>query len=468
MFAVSCGNIRVSRRRRRGRSEEISMTLNRRQILQAGLGVAAAGALSSCAGLTGRTGGEAPSAASSGTAGGAKATLTFVNWSGDTEKKAFDDVIAAFQKENPNITIKTDTVPYASVATNIDSRFQAGKPPDLFRVSYIDIGQYTSQDVLLDVSGAFDQAKVDAFVPGLWEGIVYDGKPYGVPHQIDCTAILYRKDAFAAAGIKDVPTTLEQAWTWDEFASVADKLKGVVKGKQSPFIYDWQAAGAYRWLTWLFQAGGNLLQPDLKSPAIDSDAGRKAVEFTSSFFTKGWVAKNTSVKATTYPDNEFNAGTVAMAFAGSFLVPGIDSGVGKKFEYASAVMPKDLAAATDLGGNAIVAAKDGKNTEAAAKFLDFIVREDQMKAFCEKTNVLPTLKSLTQTKLDFKIRPDLMQPFVLQGSTITPEQVRQVTVPQFAKLNTALQNELEKAFLGGRNAADTVTALADAVQKAAP
>ena len=142
-------------------------------------------------------------------------TLTFINWSGDTEKKAFDDVIAAFQKENPNITIKTDTVPYASVATNIDSRFQSGNPPDLFRVSYIDIGQYTSQDVLLDVSGTFDQAKIDAFVPGLWESIVYDGKPYGVPHQIDCTALLYRKDAFQAAGITDVPTTLEDAWTWE-------------------------------------------------------------------------------------------------------------------------------------------------------------------------------------------------------------------------------------------------------------
>ena len=233
------------------------------------------------------TGGQAP--VRSGSAGGKKATLTFVNWSGDTEKKAFDDVIAAFQKENPNITVKTDTVPYASVATNIDSRFQAGNPPDLFRVSYIDIGQYTSQDVLLDVSGTFDQAKIDAFVPGLWEGIVYDGKPYGVPHQIDCTAILYRKDAFEAAGITNVPTTLEEAWTWEEFADVADKLKGVVKARQYPFIYDWQAAGAYRWLSWLFQAGGNLLGPDLKAPAIDSDAGRKAVEFTRASSPRaGW------------------------------------------------------------------------------------------------------------------------------------------------------------------------------------
>ena len=55
---------------------------------------------------------------------------------------------------------------------------------------------------------------------------------------------------------------------------------------------------------------------------------------------------------------------------------------------------------------------------------------------------------------------------MLQAKTLTPEQVKQVTVPQFADLNLALQNELEKAFLGGRSAADTTAALAAAVQKA--
>jgi len=89
-----------------------------------------------------------------------------------------------------------------------------------------------------------------------------------------------------------------------------------------------------------------------------------------------------------------------------------------------------------------------------------------MRTYCQATNQLPTLKSLTSSQLDFAIRPDLMAPFVLQAKTLTPEQVAQVTVPQFADLNLALQNELEKAFLGGRSAADTTAALAAAVQKA--
>jgi multiple sugar transport system substrate-binding protein len=316
------------------------------------------------------------------------------------------------------------------------------------------------------VSGAFDQAAADAFVQGLWQGVVYDGKPCGVPHQIDTTAFLYRKDAFEAAKITDVPTTLDEAWTWEEFGAAADKLAGVVKGKQSPFIYDWQSAGAYRWLSWLFQAGGNLLADDLKSPAIDSPEARRAVEFTQSFFTNKWVARNTSVKSTTYPDTAFISGTVAMAFAGDFLIPFINTNVGKKFEYASMPMPRDKAAASDLGGNAIVDAKDGKHTDAATKFLQFLVSEQQMRNYCEATGQLPTLTSLTTSKLDFKIRPDLMDVFVAQATTLTPEQVRQVTVPQFAKINAGLQDELEKAFLGGRSAADTTAALAAMVQQA--
>jgi multiple sugar transport system substrate-binding protein len=157
-----------------------------------------------------------------------------------------------------------------------------------------------------------------------------------------------------------------------------------------------------------------------------------------------------------------------MAFAGDFLLSGIETGIEKNpFEYGSMPMPRDVQAASDLGGNAIVAAKDGPNTEAAAKFLAFCVQENQQRTFCESTGQLPTLKSLTSAQLDFQIRPDLMEVFVQQASTLTPEQVAQVTVPQFGKLNVALRDELDQAFLRGRSPADTTAALAKAVERAA-
>ena len=81
------------------------MALSRRQVLTSGLGVGAAVGLAGCSGLTSKQGAEAPASP------GGKATLTFVNWSGDEEKKAFDDLIARFSQANPDITVKTDTVP---------------------------------------------------------------------------------------------------------------------------------------------------------------------------------------------------------------------------------------------------------------------------------------------------------------------------------------------------------------------
>lgn len=89
-----------------------------------------------------------------------------------------------------------------------------------------------------------------------------------------------------------------------------------------------------------------------------------------------------------------------------------------------------------------------------------------MKAYCKATGQLPTLTSLTNRTLDYQTRPDLMPTFVQQATTLTPEQVRQVTVPGFSKINVALADELEKSFLGGRAAGETTAALSAAVQKA--
>jgi hypothetical protein len=41
-------------------------------------------------------------------------------------------------------------------------------------------------------------------------------------------------------------------------------------------------------------------------------------------------------------------------------------------------------------------------------------------------------------------------------------------VPQFGKLNIALRDELDQAFLRGRSAEDTITALSTAIERAAP
>ena len=415
------------------------------------------------------SGGAAPVVGSTaGSGGSTPIQLEFLNWSSlktDPEYIGFQKVIDAFHKENPDITVTQKAVPYDSVETTINARLQAGSPPDLFRVSYIDIGLYSAKDVLYDLSSTFTAAEVKEFIPAFWSGVSYNGKPYGVPHQTDTTAIAYRKDAMKAAGITNLPTSIDDAWTWDEFNTNAAKLKKTITAKnQYPFAYDWQQAGAYRWLTWLYEANGTMLDPSFKTGAMDSAAGLAALDYTKNFFTQGWVPKNTSVKSTTYTDTAFIAGTVAMSFIGDFLVSEIATGV--KFDWGIMPQPKGRSASSDLGGNAVVAAKGGKNPEAAAKFLKFLASAPQMELFCSLTNELPTLTSLVGADIPFAVDKTLMKTFVQQATTLTPRQVGEVTVPAFGQINTILADGLESVFISGADPKGALSSMDGLITKA--
>lgn len=437
------------------------MSVSRRSFLS-GVGavgaVTAVGGLSACSGFGKASGG-------SGSAG--KDTLTFTTWASDAEKSAFTKLVTKFEAAHKGAKINLRVVPYAEMFTNIDTQLQAGNAPDLFRVDYTTLGLYSSTGQLLDLSEKLDSTIASDFIPAMLQAVKYGDKPYGVPHQTDTTCVVYQPAMLEAAGITSVPDSLSSAWSWEEWAQIADKVQRSLPSGVSAFAYDWQQAGAYRWLSWLFEAGGRLLGDDLKSSAIVSPEGTKALQYTRDFFAKGWVPKNTSVKGASYTDTVFMSQKVAMSYVGDFLLPGIDAGVKNKFEWKATFQPKDVRASTDLGGNALVATQQTKNPELAAEFLNFMVQPENMQAFCEEAVELPTLTSLVDAKLNYATRPDLMPTFVEQATVMTPGDVSQVVVPFFGKVNTLLEDQLELCFISGQSVDDTLANIAAGLEKAA-
>ena len=435
------------------------MSVTRRRFLSGSGSLAAAALLSGCAGFT--------QSSDSGASGSKAGTLRFTTWGSDAEAAVFKQLVSSFESAQKGAKVELRIVPYGEMFTGIDAQLQSGTAPDVFRVDYGNLGVYSSKGVLLDLTSSLDSSLKDDLIPALLQAVSFEDKVYGVPQQTDTTAVLYRPDLLEAAGVTDIPDSLDSAWTWEEFGQVADKLKASLAPTISPFAYDWQELGAFRWLTWLFEAGGRLLEEDLTTPALVSAEGRRALDFTTSFFEKSWVPKNTSVKGATYPDAAFISGQVAMAFAGNFLVPGIAEGVKKKFDWQVTYQPRDRRAASDLGGNALVATADSKNQDLAAEFLAFMVDPENMRLFCERSLELPTRQSLVEEELDFVVRPDLMPVYVDQSTTLTTEDVAQVTVPYFGQVNTILQDQLELAFRGRQSVDDTLQKIADGITSAA-
>ena len=435
------------------------MKINHKRVVAAAAVVTVGAlALSGCTGFGGGGGG--------GGGGSNSQSLTFTTWGSEAEEIQFKKLIKQFESENDGTSIKLNVVPYDQMFSNIDAQLASGDAPDLFRVDYGNLGVYSSQDQLLDLGPYFTDKEIADFVPAMWEAVSFNGTPFGVPHQTDVSALLVNTAMVKSAGVdpSTFPTTQDQAWTWAEFADVAQQLRSGLPEDKYPFVYNWQLGGAPRWLSWLFQSGGSYISEDGKKATIDSAEGEKSLDFTKSFFENKWVPPTSSTKATVYADNLFTEGTAAMAFAGSFLIPDQESL--NKFEWTAIPMPRDERGATDLGGNALVSTKDAKNPKLAAKFLKFMVSADAMSAFCAATNELPTRLDLAGDAVTFDVRPDVMPVFVDQAATIEAGDVKQLTSPGMAAINTALQDQLEAAFTGNQSTADTLANLSRAIQEA--
>jgi hypothetical protein len=249
--------IKIERRTRTLLVRVIAMdtpSMSRRRFLAVAGAAAGAVSLAGCGGFS--TGGD--EAASD------PDTLRFTLWGSDPEVAAFKSLADAF-KQRENVTVEINNIPFGEVRQNVDAGLQSGRAPDLFRVTYNDLGVYGSQGVLLELDQYLPAGYADAFTPALWRAVTVNGKVIGIPHHTDTSMLLYNKDAMAAAGVRDVPTSPDDAWTQEEFLDVARRIKGKA-GTRYAFGVNWQQAGAYRWLNWVFQNGGRLLTPDLSAP----------------------------------------------------------------------------------------------------------------------------------------------------------------------------------------------------------
>ena len=391
-------------------------------------------------------------------------SLKFTTWGTDSELAGFRSAIAAFQKANSGTTVELNAVPYAQMFTNIDAQIQAGNPPDVFRVPYYTFGRYAGSGQLLDLSPHVDRSFGDRFTPAAWAAVQNAGKPFGVPHHTDTSAILYNKAALQAAGITAVPTALDQAWTWAEFTQVLQKLRKSMPATKYPFAFNWQGNGVTRWLSFLFEANGRFLAPNITTPAIDSAPGQLAVDYTKSFFSQHFVPPNSSAKSSTLAADLWNAQTTAMVSSGAFAIP--DATKNLTFEWGATFSPRNVRQASDFGGNALVATAKTAQPALAAQFLDFMTGQAPMESFCAGASLLPTRQDLVASGIKFAVRPELSPVFIGQAGTVRPADSGQVASPSMSKIITVLKDQLELAFVGGQSTAKTLSAMSTGIAAA--
>lgn len=383
----------------------------------------------------------------------APVSLNFAVWGNRAEEDAFRRLIAGYTALNPHVSIRLElSGSSGQLYQQVDTRLAGRQAPDLVRIQYQQVGRYAKAGAIVDLSGHLDGGLAAQFAPALWKAVTYRDKAFAIPHHTDTLAVYCNMEMFRRAGI-ELPRRLEDSWRWEEFIRIARTLK---EKAAAPFGFAcaWQNTAAYRFLPFLYQNGGKLLDEQLLQPQLSSKEGLEAIAWAQSWFTEKLVPPTTSIKTNEQTQNLFANGTIGMLVHGDWQIPFLQDAM-KQAEWQVTYMPRSVSMASDLGGNCLAVTRDSKNRDVAIDFLRYATNEANMRDFCVAAGFLPVRRSLMETKLEYPVRPDAMQVFVEQSRTIPDHLAATVTLPDFSRINTKLGEQLDLAFTSGQSPKDT-------------
>ena len=185
--------------------------LSRRRLL----GLTGALGLGAMTGACAGPGGTQPQASAPAT-GAAEGEVSFAHWRAE-DKKAFDELIAAFAAKTPGVTVTQDITPSNDYQSQALNRLKGGAVGDAFPTFRgAQFEQFVKAGIYTDLSSS---DLVKSFEPALLEAGKADGKQWGLPYQVVFPMPIANTDALDKAGVSENPQD------WDGFLSLCDKLK---------------------------------------------------------------------------------------------------------------------------------------------------------------------------------------------------------------------------------------------------
>jgi len=415
--------------------------------------------------LTGCANKNEPTSKTDDTVTSEPVTLDFTYWEGSpSDKKGFDTLISKFENENPNIKINKQILPSGSkYYESLDTRIAGKQYPSIARVQYQKLGRYIDAGVLLDMTSYIDKASQEDLIPAFKSAVSVEDKLYAMPHHTDTMGLFYNKGMFEKAGIQ-VPTSIDKAWTWDEFLDVARKVKEKA-GVKYAFTYKWTKNTGYRSLPFLYMNGGSILNEDGTKAGINTPQGLEYLKYIETWSKEGLISK-TSPSSNDNADEIFASGTVAMEFGGNYIMSYLDENM-KGQKWGVTYMPqKNGKTGSDMGGNALGVFAKSKHPKEAAKFVEFMTNAENSKQFCEVTNFLPVRKSVSQETMKFATYNEEMKLFLDQVKTIDPKMAAVETNRKFQPITQVISDNIEKLILNGARSEEVVKDMEKGINEA--
>ncbi|MFK4836492.1 ABC transporter substrate-binding protein [Microbacterium sp. ZW T2_14] len=299
-----------------------------------------------------------------------KVTLDFAFWGNDDRATRYNDLIAAFNEEYPNITVNASFTDFPSFWEKRQTEAASGGLPDVFQFSDSYLRQYGESGNLLDLAEVSDYIDTTTFDESLLGTGALDGVQYSLPTGYSLWANFVNDDLLAQTGVEAPEAGTSFADFDDWMADVTDATGGAVYGgtdyTQRIQVFEM-----------VLRANGGNLYTD------DGELG-----FTEDELRDFWESGDEIRDGVTVPQQKLEelspkSGFAAAAtasemswsnFLGGYLA---DSGASS---ISIVAPPTAKEGSKDLyrqAGLQVAIAKNTEHPEAAALFLDFVVNSPE-------------------------------------------------------------------------------------------
>ena len=301
-------------------------------------------------------------------------------------KKGFEDAVAQFKKDNPDINVTVNINDREAHKTAIRNFLTADAPDVTSWYPGNRMAPFTDAGLFMPVDDVWEENGFNETLSAIAPTMTRDGKRWGVPYSYYQWGIYYRKDIFDLL-------KLEEPKTWDELLAACSKMKdnGV-----TPFTigtkFLWTAAGVFDYIN--LRTNGYEVHNDLTAGKIKYTDPRivKTMENWKQLIDScGFVDNHASMS---WQDAlaPFANGDAAMYVMGNFAVDGMkNAGLTEEqidyFQFPE--ITPGLPRAEEAPADAFFIPANAKNVEEAKKFLAFVARPDVQTQWNKTIGQLP-------------------------------------------------------------------------------
>jgi multiple sugar transport system substrate-binding protein len=210
---------------------------------------------------------------------GSKTVVRFVTWK-PNQPEVWDEIIALFESENPDIKIVRETGPHSSTAFHdmlTQKLKNKSREVDVFFMDVIWPSEFAAAGWAVPLDELFPSSEQNKFLDGAVLANTYEGNIYGVPLFIDSGVLYYRTDLLNKYGFTP-PETWEQ---------MVEQAARIVDGERKEGAEIYGFSGQFKqyeglvcnMMEYILSNNARMIDPETGKSGLHEDASLEAVRF---------------------------------------------------------------------------------------------------------------------------------------------------------------------------------------------